>query len=220
MTVQSIDVEVDHVHHAEYSSAHSGVSESEDSFLPTWVTEQRDGWGEKLVVPEWEDSDGKYRDTHGWKGRDLVHDVNSPVRILEYYVNYGNGSGVPGCSKGGMDTTLTGIAHFTRRAESHQGFCHGGSMCSLLDDVIGWVGFLVTGECKPWSGFTVQINSSLKRPIPVGSVLLVKATITKVERRKVSVVASIEDPQEEAIHATGDGLVIVNRGVLPDETCP
>jgi acyl-coenzyme A thioesterase PaaI-like protein len=152
------------------------------------------------------------------KGRDLVHDANSPVRILEYYVNYGDGSGVSGCSKGGVLTTLTGIAHFTRRAESHQGFCHGGSMCSLLDDVIGWVAFLVTGECRPWTGFTVQINSSLKRPIPVGSVMLVKATITKVERRKVFAVASIEDPREDAIHATGDGLVIVNKGVLHDDT--
>jgi hypothetical protein len=65
MTVQSIDVEVDHVNFE--SSAHSDVSEQEESFLPRWVTEQRNGWGEKLIVPEWEDNDGKYRDTHGWK---------------------------------------------------------------------------------------------------------------------------------------------------------
>jgi predicted thioesterase len=90
-------------------------------------------------------------------------------------------------------------------------------MCSLLDDVIGWVSFVVTGTCQPWTGFTVQVNSSLKRPIPVDSVLLVQAKITNIERRKVSVEASIVDPKEDdAVHATGTGLVIMNRGVLPN----
>jgi acyl-coenzyme A thioesterase PaaI-like protein len=151
-----------------------------------------------------------------WRqGRDLVHDQDAPVRILDYYANYG--PGIASFSRGGVGTTLTGVCHFTKRAESHAGYCHGGSMCSLMDDVIGWAAFLVTGKCCPWTGFTVQINSSLQRPILVDSILLVQATITKVERRKVSVTAAIVDPsQENAIHATGEGLVILNRGVLPD----
>jgi hypothetical protein len=90
-------------------------------------------------------------------------------------------------------------------------------MCSLLDDVVGWAAFLVTGNCCPWTGFTVQINSSLQRPILVDSIFLVQATITKVERRKVSVSATIVDPsQDNVIHATGEGLVILNRGVLSE----
>ncbi|KAL3899949.1 MAG: hypothetical protein SGARI_006349 [Bacillariaceae sp.] len=181
-----------------------------------------------LQVLEWQDDDGSYRNKHGWKGTDLVHDKHAPVRVMQYFVQYGNGIVAAAekdddttttklCEKGGVGNTLRGIAHFTPRAESHKGFCHGGSMTSLLDDVIGWVAFLVTGECKPWTGFTVQVNSKLQRPIAVDSVLLVQAKITAVERRKVSVEASIVDPEDDdAVHALGTGLVVMNRGVLPE----
>ena len=154
------------------------------------------------------------------QGRDLIHDVHAPVRILDYHVQYGNGDGIidPSVQTGGIGTTLTGICHFTPRAESHPGYCHGGSMCSVLDDVIGWVAFLTTGKCNPWSGFTVQINTNLCKPIAVHSILQVQAKIVNVERRKVSVQASISDPAgEDIVHATGDGLVIINRGVLPGD---
>jgi len=88
-----------------------------------------------------------------------------------------------------------------------------------MDDIIGWSGFLVTGDCLPWSGFTVQVNSNLKQPVQVNSTLLVQAKIINIERRKVSIEAVLLDPMKEddnAIHATGSGLVIVNRGVLPE----
>jgi acyl-coenzyme A thioesterase PaaI-like protein len=240
MTVLPVlDMVVDHVpeHVAEDqqpqhpSSATGSVT---SSHLPDWVQDGQELnlWGEELNhhddVPEWQDDeDGTYRKKHGWQGRDLVHDKDSPVRVLHYYVQYGDGrltsAATPASAtsttldRGGIGTTLTGIAHFTHRAESHKGYCHGGSMCSLLDDVIGWVSFVVTGRCLPWTGFTVQVNSSLKRPVPVDSILLVRATISNIERRKVSVEASIVDPKDDdAVHATGTGLVVMNRGVLPE----
>ena len=142
-----------------------------------------------------------------------MHSITSPVRILEYRVQYPNKSG-------GEGTKLIGVVHFTPQAESHQGFCHGGSMCSIMDDAIGWIGFCVTGKCKPWTGFTVQINTSLMKPVRVGQVLLLRIQIDKVERRKVFASAELVDPDEkmddgsECVHARGDGLVILNRGVL------
>jgi len=156
--------------------------------------------------------------TANQQGRDLIHDPYAPVRIVQYFVKYGTGQGLDGhYRKGGVGTTLTGVVHFTSRAESHAGYCHGGSMCSVLDDVIGWCAFLTTGECRPWSGFTVQVNTSLKKPIHVGSILLVQAIIARIERRKVFVEATIVDPasEEDGVHAKGDGLVVLNRGVLP-----
>ena len=222
---------------------------------PDWLRVQRENsqelWGERLLVPEWEDEDN-YRANNGWKGRDLIHDANSPVRITEYYVRYGNGEGLPHLGtqttengegndstkpRGGVGTQLTGIVLFTQLAESHKGFCHGGSMCSVLDDVIGWCGFVATGKCLPWSGFTVQINTKLQKPIAVGSTLLVRAHVTRIERRKVSIEAELvsstikvpslneemegeEDSQPqleegEIVHASGEGLVVLNKGVLP-----
>lgn len=215
--------------------------------LPDWVGRQQPTWGELLDVDEWKEeedvngglSDHTYRQKQGWVGRDLIHDLYAPVRILEYYVQYGLNEPLPGLQQGGVGTKLTGVVQFTRRAESHQGYCHGGSMTSVMDDVIGWNAFLVTGSCRPWTGFTVQVNTNLVRPIPVGSVLLVQATIVRIVRRKVSIEAVIYDPAENnfssdgandddtnnltdtilpsAIHATAEGLVVMNRGVLPAE---
>ena len=37
--------------------------------------------------------------------------------------------------------------------------------------IIGWLGFNVSGECVPWSGFTAQVNTCLKAPIEVDSYL-------------------------------------------------
>ena len=89
-------------------------------------------------------------------------------------------------------------------------------MCSVFDDAVGWCAFLATGDCKPWSGFTVQINTSLEKPVLVNSTLLVKAAIARIERRKVYVEAALLDPAaDDAVHAKGDGLVVLNRGVLP-----
>jgi hypothetical protein len=92
----------------------------------------------------------------------------------------------------------------------------GGSMTVLMDDVVGWAAFLATGSCRPWTGFTVQINTALRKPIPINSWLLVRGIISKIEGRKVSVTATITDPaNENTVHAEGDGLVVLNAGVLP-----
>ena len=60
-----------------------------------------------------------------------------------------------------------------------------------MDDIIGWTGFCVTGICIPWSGFTVQVNTSLCKPIRAGQVLKLAGTIEKVEWRKVSTQATL-----------------------------
>ena len=84
-----------------------------------------------------------------------------------------------------------------------------------MDDVIGWVGFCVTGKCKPWSGFTVQVNTSLQAPITVGSWLKVEGEIYEVERRKVKIRASLTAPSTagalEVVHCTAEGLFVVKK---------
>lgn len=90
-------------------------------------------------------------------------------------------------------------------------------MTSVMDDIIGWTAFLVTGECIPWSGFTAQVNVSLKRPISVGSYLKVVGKIVKWERRKVSIHAelvAVGDNDEENVHCTSEGLVILKRDIV------
>ena len=182
--------------------------------------------GERLVVPEWEDPDDRRK--RGWCGQDLVHDGEaSPVHITDYFVRYGPGHDIAplgkedgSCIRGGAGTVLQGIVVFTAAAESHRGYCHGGSMCSIMDDCIGWVAFCVTGTCRPWTGFTVQVNTSLRQPVPVHATLLVEGRITRVERRKVYVTAALYDPakggrdDDSAVHAVGEGIVVLNKGIL------
>ena len=135
------------------------------------------------------------------------------MRVLEYRVKCGSTDSPTGMR-------LSGVVVFTSRAESHKGFCHGGSMCSVMDDIIGWTGFCASGKCIPWSGYTVQVNCSLLKPIHVGKILRLDCVIDRVERRKVYVSAVLHDPEstsdnDSCIHAKGEGMVVVNRGVLP-----
>lgn len=216
--------------------------------MPVWYGRLQPTWGEKLVVPEWQEEDdnnnndsssGGYRKNNGWKGNDLIHDKDAAVYIPAYYVQYGNGNFSDKVNiqveatttttenhgrqrRGGVGTRLTGAVYFSERAESHQGYCHGGSMCSVMDDIIGWVGFMVTGQCRPWSGFTVQINTSLAKPIPVQTTLLVTGEVKRIERRKVFIEAVLVDPSSDRngsgdypVHAKAEGIVVLNRGVLP-----
>jgi len=56
-------------------------------------------------------------------------------------------------------------------------YCHGGTMTALLDDVLGHAAFICgDGAPGPWSGATVSVNCSLKKPVAVGSVLKVGGT--------------------------------------------
>lgn len=214
------EVESEHVggealNHSSSSTIDEGQVDGQEqqTRMPSWV--DRRSYGQELKVAEWELMD--YRQKNGWKGRDMVHDEDAPVRIHQYFVKYGNGIG--DLERGGEGTALTGIVYFSPKAESHRGLCHGGSMTAVMDDVVGWVAFLASGTCQPWSGYTVQINTSLRKAIPVDSWLLVSGTITKVEGRKVSVIGKIFDPANaDLVHAEVEGLVILNPGVLPAPT--
>ena len=159
---------------------------------------------ERLQVAEWENGTA-WRLDNGWLGTDYVHGVDAAVHIAGYAL---------GRTSEGF-ATLTGAVHFGSAAESHQGLCHGGTMCTVMDDVVGWTGFCVTGQCVPWSGFTVQINTALQAPVRIGSWLKVHGEITKVERRKVSVRASLISPAvdgvDEIVHCTCEGLFVLKK---------
>jgi acyl-coenzyme A thioesterase PaaI-like protein len=233
-------------------NSNHGDDEGQDrqqSTLSSSVTQQqeqqgRSRFGERLCLPEWDDphhcrhhransdTDAAATATSNsrWKGRDMVHDRDAPVRITDYYVRYPSRSAG---AAGGTGTVLTGLVHFTDRAESHAGLCHGGAVCAVLDDVVGWTAFCATGTVVPWSGFTVQVNVKLQRPVPVGSAALlrVQGRIARVERRKVFVRARLllarsalpsggdeaweeEEDDDKDAYAICDGIVVLNKGVL------
>lgn len=152
-----------------------------------------------LNVKEWDDEASRQLD--GFRGTDFCHGSTAPVRILKYLLHY---------DEGDPHARIVAPVVFTPRAESGRGYCHGGSMCAVMDDAIGWMGFSFTGEVRPWMGYTVQVNTTLKKSIPVGSVLRLDASVERLEgQRKVWIKASLADPADPSIvYCTGQGLFL------------
>lgn len=184
-----------------------------DVALPAWFESLRalPSFRYRLEVREWEDRAWRVRSKDagggGWSGSDYVHCPKAAgVRVLDYFCFQSAGEdGIPI-----SDYSLVGVALFTEKAESHIGLCHGGSMCALMDDVVGWLGFCADGELKPWSGFTVQIDTALKKAVAVGSVLRLEAEITqRVGQRKIFIKARLLDPiNHEIIYCECNGLFL------------
>jgi hypothetical protein len=131
----------------------------------------------RIRLREWEDLE--WRSSAGWHGRDFCHNKHgTAVRVLSYY--YDDALEV-----------LTGVVWFGPDAESHRGLCHGGAMSSLMDDFCGHVAFISSDA--PWSGATVQVNVTLKKPVPIGSVLRIVGKVYKRDRRKAFVEAVLDD---------------------------
>lgn len=189
--------------------------------LPAWFIALRlqPSFRQTLYVREWREDQKGWRNSSegGWLGNDYVHSPTAGVRVLEYQLHGpasgGNSGNNCSSSSSGDDTfadfTLIGPAFFTENAESHKGLCHGGSMCSLMDDIVGWLGFCSSGEMRAWEGFTVQIDTSLKRPVKVGSMHRVEATVSKREgARKVYIAARLVDPESASVHCECKGLFL------------
>lgn len=151
----------------------------------------------------------------GYSGTDLIHSSSrAPCRVLEYCLLPSVSDSVTTDSND-IHPRLIGCAYFSEAAEGHKGLIHGGAMCALMDDCIGWMGFcsdLKAGP-RPWSGFTVQIDTTLKKPVKVGSLLQVEAWIEKREGpRKVWVGCRLVDPSSptETVHCTARGLFLLS----------
>jgi hypothetical protein len=82
-----------------------------------------------------------------------------------------------------------------------------------MDDVIGWCGFCESGALKAWSGFTVQVNVSLKKSVRVGAILKIEGKIVKREgARKIWISCRLVDPAcDNAVHCEGDGLYLLKK---------
>jgi hypothetical protein len=82
-------------------------------------------------------------------------------------------------------------------------------MCAVMDDALGWMGFCSTGVVNPWSGYTVQVNTSLRKSVRADSILKLEAWVDRFEgQRKVWVKAMLSDPANGDIHCESEGLFL------------
>lgn len=144
------------------------------------------------AYPEWHDE--VFRASNGWKGNDFIHSKSSKgPRILRYF-------------RDAADNSLIGAVVFGPNSESHAGLCHGGSMTAVLDDVLGHTAFLCGGK-GPWTGATVSVNCTLKKPVKVGDVLKVWGRVVSRSRRKVVIEGGLQ-AEDGTIHALLEGVAV------------
>ena len=100
------------------------------------------------------------------------------------------------------DESLVAKAWFGPAAEGPPGFAHGGSIAAVLDETMGFA---------VWAaGHAVvagRLTTIFKAPLPLGSVVLVKAFIGSMEGRKIAVTGQIESTMGQ-VFAEGEGIYI------------
>jgi acyl-coenzyme A thioesterase PaaI-like protein len=184
------------------------------SSLLSWFQDLKDNKGGKAVtIREWVDEAWR-RDPEGgaFSGTDFCHSVSASVRIIDYLLFDKKSAEILSKSDIELDFPfLIGATHFTEKSESHRGLCHGGSFCALMDDAIGWLGFCVSGEVKPWSGYTVQVNTALKKSVKVGSILKLESWVKRKEgTRKYWIESRLVNPETGEVHCEAEGLFLLS----------
>ena len=133
--------------------------------LPEWFVKMKSSGNRCIVdesVREWYDEKWRSSAAGGFSGTDYVHSrTSAPVRIMEYMIlekSVEEKELIIDVNEGVFYPSLVGPAYFSGAAESHKGLCHGGSMCALMDDAVGWMGFCISGKPRQWTGYTVQVE--------------------------------------------------------------
>ncbi|KAM5256442.1 acyl-coenzyme A thioesterase THEM4 [Ctenodactylus gundi] len=83
------------------------------------------------------------------------------------------------------------------------GFLHGGAIATIIDITLGTCAFRTGGPVM-----TANLNINFKRPVPLGSVVVVNSQIDSVEGRKYFVSCNIRSVDEETIYTEATSLFI------------
>ncbi|MGQ9652839.1 MAG: PaaI family thioesterase [Thermodesulfobacteriota bacterium] len=84
--------------------------------------------------------------------------------------------------------------------QGYLGKTHGGVLCTLLDETMGWAPCLVTGRFY----VTAELTVRYLRPFPVGKTMIVEAWPEKVTRRMSTALGEVRD-DEGTVYATAHG---------------
>ncbi|KAF7238326.1 Acyl-coenzyme A thioesterase THEM4 [Varanus komodoensis] len=83
------------------------------------------------------------------------------------------------------------------------GFTHGGSIASILDASLG-----TTANCIAGRAMTAHLSINYKSPLPLGSVVLVKSRLDRMEGRKLFTSGQVESLDGQTLYAEASGLFI------------
>ncbi|KAF4985199.1 hypothetical protein FDECE_16740 [Fusarium decemcellulare] len=101
--------------------------------------------------------------------------------------------------------SLLAFYHLGRRLSGHSGLVHGGISAVLLDECMGRASFpRLDGKIA----VTANLTLNYKSPIPVDSIILVRADVTEVQGRKAWVRGVIENAEDGQVLVEATGLYI------------
>lgn len=101
--------------------------------------------------------------------------------------------------------SLIAFYHLGLKLAGHSKIVHGGLAAVLLDECMGRACFpRLVGKVA----VTAKLDLSYKNPIPVNSVVVIRADTTKVRGRKAWVEARIEDAREGTVLVEAEALFV------------
>jgi uncharacterized protein (TIGR00369 family) len=89
------------------------------------------------------------------------------------------------------------------RFQGWEGIAHGGIVCTILDEVMGWA--LIDRDM--W-GVTARMNVEFKRPVPIGRRIRAEGRVLQVRRRLVEAEGVILDPGDGSILARAQATFV------------
>eukprot|EP01036_Dinobryon_divergens_P030140 gene30140-39337_t len=212
MKGQAVQVQSDDAISSSSVSTSTIESHVVSSTIP-WIDVLKSNYqGTVVTLREWKDEEWRKDPSGGgFSGTDFCHSKSSAVQIQEYLLFSKSDSHLLSKSCELEYPFLIGAAFFNEKCESHRGLCHGGTFCALMDDAIGWMGFCFSGEVRPWCGYTVQVNTALKKAVKIGSVLKLESWVARREgKRKIWISSRLVDPESGDIHCEGEGLFLLS----------
>lgn len=121
--------------------------------------------------------------------------INSPSTLSHFILFYARPS-----EPRSVLPEIKGLITLGSDLDGHPGICHGGIVATIFDEVLGYAAPAgrLTGEGqdagKPVPSYvTAYLNTTYLRPVRTPGTILVVASTTKVEGRKIWVEASMED---------------------------
>lgn len=83
------------------------------------------------------------------------------------------------------------------------GFLHGGAISTMIDATLGTSAMIAVGIVM-----TANLNITFKRPIPLGSAVVINSQVDKIEGRKVFVSCNVRSADEKTLHSEATSLFI------------
>ena len=91
----------------------------------------------------------------------------------------------------------------TKHHEGYKNVVHGGILCTLLDEAMGWSSTLITKRMT----VSAELNFRFIRPAPVGNKLIITAQADEIHRRLYRARGQITD-EDGMVYVTGSGKFI------------